>query len=102
MAVRVLERGGAKQEGRELVAAADAAQEARADGGWRRGGEGRGGEAGELLHHGAEVGGVGGEHGGGRAAGRSGPLLGRLVVGRRRRRGRVRRRRLRGGHGGGG
>lgn len=40
------------------------------------GGERRRGEAGEFLHHGAEVGRVGGEHGGGRPTRRSRPLLG--------------------------
>ncbi|KAF0908022.1 hypothetical protein E2562_022882 [Oryza meyeriana var. granulata] len=41
----------------------------------------RGGEAGELLHHGAEVGGVCGEHRGGRPARRPRSLPRRLALG---------------------
>jgi hypothetical protein len=42
----------------------------------------RRGEAGELVHHGAEVGGVGGENGGGLPARRPGALPRLLVLGR--------------------
>jgi hypothetical protein len=75
--LRVLERGWPQQEGRWAVGGG-ASEEARADGRGRSGGEGWSREAGELLNHGAEVGSVGGEHGGGGTAGGSGALFGRL------------------------
>ena len=69
--------GGGGAQGEEVVV------EAGARGGGA--GEGRGGDAGELLHHGAEVGGVGGEHRGGRAARRPTRPLPRPPRRRRRR-----------------
>lgn len=47
----------------------------------RAGGEGRRWDPRELLHHGSEVGGVGGEDGGGRSPGGPRPLL-RIAGGR--------------------
>lgn len=74
--LRVFERARAYQEGGAV--GGGATEEPRADERGRPGGKWWRREAGELLYHGAEVGGVGGEHGGGWAAGGSQALLGRL------------------------